>query len=40
MKLTLFEMNKETIFPQLFENPLNGINISSTWVLGINKNII
>lgn len=40
MEMTLFEISKKAIFPQMFQNPPNCINMELAWVFTINKNII
>ena len=40
MKLKLFKIDQKTVFPWLFENSSNGINVGLTWVLRINKDNI
>ena len=40
MKMTLFEIGKKIIFPKFLENLSNGIDVSLTWVLGVDKDVI
>ena len=40
MKTTLLEFGKKAVFPQFLENPLNGIDVSLAWLLGVDKYVI
>ena len=40
MKTTLFEVGKKAVFPEFLKNPLDGINVSLAWVLGVNEDVI
>ena len=38
--MTLLEVGKKAVFPQFLKNPLDGINVSLAWVLGVDENVI
>ena len=40
MKTTFFEISNETVFPQFFEDPLNGFYIPLAFIFDVNQNVI
>ena len=40
METTLLEVGKKAVFPQFLENPLDGIDVSLTRILGVYGNVI
>ena len=40
MEMAFLEVDKKAVFPQFFENPSNGINVSLAWVFGVDEDVI
>ena len=40
METAFFEVGEKAVFPQFFKNPLNGIDVSLTWVLNVDEDVI
>ena len=40
MEMTFLEIGKKAVSPQFLENPLNVVNVSLAWVLGVDEDII
>ena len=40
METTFLEFGKKAVFLQFLENPLNSINMSLAWVLGVDEDVI
>ena len=38
--MAFLEVDKKAVFPQFFENPSNGINVSLAWVFGVDEDVI
>ena len=40
MKTTLFQVGKQAMFPEFFENPLDSFHVTVAGVFGINQEVI